>query len=93
MITFVGIVGKRDKPLYLKTYDGSSYTESQLIENAFTSLDVFDERLRRGQRTDFQFGMLASLTSAALYGFMTNTQIKIMYARLILHAQLACERV
>lgn len=90
MITFVGIVGKRDKPLYLKTFDGSSYTEAELIENAFTSLDVFDDRLRRPpafagaqtaaplQRTDFQFGMLASLTSAALYGFMTNTQIKIM---------------
>ncbi|BFZ56023.1 hypothetical protein PYCC9005_003065 [Savitreella phatthalungensis] len=48
MITFVGIIGKRDKPLYLKTFEeDSSYTEAQLVENAFLALDIFEERVRR----------------------------------------------
>jgi hypothetical protein len=84
MITFVGIIGKHDKPLYLKAFPGSLYDDAQLIEWTYAACDVFYERLASagaGVRThESYFGMIAAYPRVALYGLLTNTQIKIIMA-------------
>lgn len=81
MITFVGIIGKRDKPLYLRTYETEAHAEARLIELAYASCDVFQERLNAGFRTtDVYFGRLIAYQDVVLYGAMSNTRIKFIVA-------------
>lgn len=83
MIAFVGIIGKQDKPLYLKTFteDQATHTEARLIELAYSACDKFDERLAAGSNIkDIYFGLLTDLPDVALYGSMSNTKIKFILA-------------
>lgn len=83
MISFVGIIGKQDKPLFLKTfaYDDVSQSEARLIELAYSVCDVFQERLSSGTRINgIYFGLLRSLPDVNLYGSMSNTKIKFVIA-------------
>ena len=83
MITFVGIIGKQDKPLYLKTFDHSdnTYSEARLIELAYAASDCFEERLRHGSHMGSMFfGILSVLPDLVLYGSMSNTQAKFIIA-------------
>lgn len=76
MITFVGIIGKNNKPLYLKAFGLSRYSEARLIEMAFLSCDIFQEKLDFGDKVDTYFGLLSAFDGIDIYGSQTNTKIK-----------------
>ncbi|ORY78528.1 Sedlin [Protomyces lactucae-debilis] len=84
MITFVGIIGKHDKPLYLKAFTGSLYDDAQLIEWTYAACDVFYERLQNASTAakpqESYFGLLTAYPRVSLYGLLTNTHIKIVLA-------------
>lgn len=82
MISFVGIIGKQQKPLYLKTFsDEANHDEARLIELAYSASDVFQERIQAGHRIpDLYFGLLTALPDVVLYGYMSNTRIKFILA-------------
>lgn len=81
MITFVGIIGKQDRPLYLKSHGTSNFPEIRLVEWAYSACDIFQERLNTGvNANDFYFGMLTAFDGVVYYGSMSKTGIKFILA-------------
>ncbi|CCG84475.1 protein of unknown function [Taphrina deformans PYCC 5710] len=81
MITLVGVIGRQDKPLYLKTYENERYSDARLIELAFAACDIFHERIETKARlNDSYFGRLIALEGILLFGSMSNTQIRFVIA-------------
>lgn len=81
MITFVGIIGKQDKPLYLKSYGTSDFSEVRLTELAYSSCDVLQERFNLDmQSNDFYSGLLTAFDGVVYYGAMSNTGLKFILA-------------
>lgn len=76
MITFVGIIGKNNKPLYLKPFGSSKHSEARLIELTYSSCDIFRERIELEGKCETYFGRLSSYEDLDLYGLQSNTKIK-----------------
>lgn len=81
MITLVGIIGRHDKPLYLKTFENEQYSDARLIELAFAACDIFHERIEaKASANESYFGRLIALDGILLFGAMSNTQIRFVIA-------------
>ena len=92
LIRCVAVIGKKNDPLYLKTFSRRSRENEDLFRGeeihyhflAHTSLDCIEERVskRGGSSTDpprgdaAYLGLLYYLEDLRLYGYMTATSVK-----------------
>ncbi|KAG2177921.1 hypothetical protein INT43_003168 [Umbelopsis isabellina] len=77
-INCIAVIGKRNDPLYIKNYS-SSHPDLKYHYIAHTAIDVIEERVLNNQKlTDAYLGLLYAMEDLAVYGFMTNTRVKII---------------
>ncbi|KAK9468349.1 Sedlin, N-terminal conserved region-domain-containing protein [Lipomyces arxii] len=76
-IRMVAFMGRENNPLYIKNFESSS-NKLKYHFLAHISLDVFSSRLLLNKSLDSDFGLLLVQDGMALYGWMTNTGIKIV---------------
>ncbi|CAF0882084.1 unnamed protein product [Brachionus calyciflorus] len=82
MASCIALVAKENYPLYIKTVISPS--QSVLSEQNLkywylihTCLDVIDEKLRKVDNKDLYLGLLYLIEDYRIYGYVTNTKIKI----------------
>jgi len=76
-IDCVAIVGKANNPLYIKNFTSSDDLKYHYVVN--TSLDVIEERVQSAPKSpDMYLGLLYSMEDLRVYGYITNTKIKIV---------------
>ncbi|KAI9289489.1 Sedlin, N-terminal conserved region-domain-containing protein [Umbelopsis sp. AD052] len=77
-INCIAVIGKQNNPLYIKNYS-SSHPDLKYHYIAHTAIDVIEERvLNNPKLTDAYLGLLYAMEDLAVYGFMTNTRVKII---------------
>ncbi|BFZ63380.1 hypothetical protein YB2330_004502 [Saitoella coloradoensis] len=85
-IASIAIIGKRNQPIYLRTFPaGSHHSDLKYHYLSHTALDIFTERLSppissshtsSGVQLDAYLGLLYSIEDLSVYGYTTNTGVK-----------------
>ncbi|KAJ2119458.1 hypothetical protein IW147_005856 [Coemansia sp. RSA 720] len=71
----IAILGRHGNPIYLRNYDAHE-DDVKYHYMAHTSLDIIDARL--AQPTSSYLGHLQTVGDLSVYGYITNTNVKIM---------------
>ncbi|KAJ1449238.1 Sedlin [Pelagophyceae sp. CCMP2097] len=76
----VALIGKDDEPLYFRVYDEPVAAKELYFQSlAFVALDNVDDCVaRKVDQTDMYLGFLCPVDEFQIYGYMTNTKIKLM---------------
>lgn len=80
MISCIAVIGRQASPLYLKTFEGSIYSDTQLTEMLYLCCDIFQERMLQKTYLDNYFGFLTALNGIVFYGSISNTRVKFVIA-------------
>ncbi|KAJ2743782.1 hypothetical protein GGI20_003478 [Coemansia sp. BCRC 34301] len=74
----IAILNRQDMPVYLRTFDtpGAKESDTEYECLAHTSCDVIEERMSKS--SDAYLGLLQTAGDVAVYGYVSNTGIRIM---------------
>jgi len=76
-VAAVAVIGKQNNPLFLQHFTDADELKFHYIVH--TSLDIVEERASRGSTADDMFlGLLCPIEDYRVYGFITNTQVKLI---------------
>ncbi|KAI9199564.1 Sedlin [Polychytrium aggregatum] len=79
-INAIAVIGKQNNPIYIQSFQGS-HSDIKYHFLSHTACDIIEERLTSAAFTkssDLYLGLLHSMEDLAVYGYMTNTRIKIV---------------
>ncbi|KAJ3362870.1 hypothetical protein GGF32_005271 [Allomyces javanicus] len=78
-IACIAVVGKQNNPLLIQTFGNAADHELKYHYLAHMSCDYVDEKLRSGSKSgDLYLGLLCTIESQNVYGYMTNTRVKFL---------------
>jgi len=76
-VVCVAVVGKTQNPLYIKSYDQTEGLKFHYMVHG--SLDVVEEKLKKSTpTTELYMGLLYPTEDYKVYGYITNTKIKLI---------------
>ncbi|KAL9642748.1 hypothetical protein ABK040_009825 [Willaertia magna] len=83
VICCVGIIGKKNNPLFLKVYKTVDEEEPLKFHYiAHTALDIIEEKLSNrkntNQNNDMYLGLLFPTEVFKIYGYITNSDVKLL---------------
>ncbi|KAI9262766.1 Sedlin [Sporodiniella umbellata] len=77
-INCIALIGKQNNPLFIKNFS-TSHPDLKYHYIAHTSIDVIEERVSSGPKyLDLYLGLLYAMEDLAVYGYITNTRVKII---------------
>ena len=77
-VAAVAVIGKQNNPLFLQHFAATD-DELKFHYIVHTSLDIVEERASKGASAgDMFLGLLCPIEDYRVYGFITNTQVKLI---------------
>lgn len=93
LIRCVAVIGKRNEPLYIRSFNGKSEEKQWIREDELkfhyfvhSALDVVEEKVLQYTRASPQgkgfwkpyLGLLCPIENYRVYGYLTNTKLKLI---------------
>jgi hypothetical protein len=82
-VVCVAVVGRANNPLYIRSFDTSTTDHLKYHYIVHSSLDVVEERVHKDSNkkvttTDMYLGLLYPTEDYKVYGYTTNTKVKLI---------------
>ncbi|PVV02638.1 hypothetical protein BB560_002902 [Smittium megazygosporum] len=77
-INCIAILDKDDSPIFIKAYGEDSDDELKYQSLVFTCIDLIEEKISQRSEKSMFLGLLQSIGALLIYGYVTNTNVKIL---------------